>query len=84
MGDRQSMVVLTESEWVVPKVGDWVTDSKGTVWQVTNQRKDNKVGVRRLNSVGNKYRSFKDMSTLNKVVPAMQKLLSDSIKFKGE
>ena len=62
--------------WYPPKVGDWVTDKKGEVWQVQGQVKDGRILCTRTTTTGRLGRSWKDMQHLTKLDDALGKILT--------
>ena len=68
---------INEVGWVVPKVGDWVVDTKKQVWQMTNKVKEGKVEVQRRSHVdGRRVTAMREITELEILEPSMAKLLT--------
>jgi hypothetical protein len=62
--------------WVVPVIGDWVTDKRGKVWRIKGVHKEQGVLCVCTTPSGRTGRSYKDMAELTKLDDSLGKILT--------
>lgn len=62
--------------WYPPKIGDWVTDKRGLVWQIQGVHRDEGVLCVRKTPSGRKSKKYKDMADLTKLDDSLGKILT--------